>query len=158
MFQRNEAKGRLVKRWFSLGSDGQSTTGFTLIEVVVAMAILGVALTVIIELFSGGLRLARTSAEYTKAINYARMKMEEIAVKQTLEEGTQEGEFDHTFRWQIETKKVDVLPIEKGIDFMPSTELFQVKVNVLWKSGPRERSTRLETYRTIKLEDKEKQS
>jgi general secretion pathway protein I len=134
------------------------TRGFTLIEVVVAMAILGVALTVIIELFSGGLRLARTSAEYTRAVNYARIKMEEIAVQQTMEEGIQEGEFDHTFRWQVETKKVDVLPIEKGIDFMPPTELFQVKVNVLWKSGSRERSTRLETYRTIKLEEEEKKS
>jgi general secretion pathway protein I len=122
------------------------------------MAILGVALTVIIELFSGGLRLARTSAEYTRAVNYARIKMEEIAVQQTMEEGIQEGEFDHTFRWQVETKKVDVLPIEKGIDFMPPTELFQVKVNVLWKSGSRERSTRLETYRTIKLEEEEKKS
>jgi general secretion pathway protein I len=124
----------------------------------VAMAILGVALTVIIELFSGGLRLARTSAEYTKAINYARIKMEEIAVKQTMEEGIQEGEFDNTFRWQVETKKMDVLPIEKGVDFRPPTELFQVKVNVLWKSGSKERSTRLETYRTIKLEDEEKKS
>jgi general secretion pathway protein I len=158
MFQGNEAKARFVKGWFTLGSDDRSTTGFTLIEVVVAMAILGIALTVIIELFSGGLRLARTSAEYTKAINYARIKMEEMAVKQTIEEGTQEGEFDHTFRWQVETKKVDVLPIEKGIDFKPPTELFQVKVNVLWKSGSKERSTRLETYRTIKLEDEEKKS
>ncbi len=132
--------------------------GFTLIEVVVAMAILGVGLTVIIELFSGGLRLGRTSVEYTKAINYARMKMEEITVKQSMEEGSEEGEFDNTFRWQVETKKVDVLSIEKGIDFKPPTELFQVKVNILWKSGSKERSTRIETYRTIKLEDEGKKS
>ena len=158
MFQRTRASERSKKGWHTSSRHVFSTTGFTLIEVVVAMAILGVALTVIIELFSGGLRLARTSAEYTKAINYARIKMEEIAIKQTMEEGTQEGEFDHTFRWQVETKKVDVLPIEKGIDFKPPTELFQVKVNVLWKSGSRERSTHLETYRTIKLEDEEKKS
>ncbi len=36
--------------------------GFTLIEVVIALALLGIGLTVILELFSGGLRLARTSA------------------------------------------------------------------------------------------------
>jgi general secretion pathway protein I len=83
--------------------------GFTLIEVVVAMALLAVGLTVIIELFSGGLRLGRTSMEYTKAVNYGRMKMEEIVVKQTMEEGSEEGKFDETFRWQIETKKVDRL-------------------------------------------------
>ena len=63
--------------------------GFTLIEVVVALFILGVGLTVIIELFSGGLRLGRTSMEYTKAVNYARMKMEETMAKPVVEAGTQ---------------------------------------------------------------------
>ncbi|NWG02305.1 MAG: prepilin-type N-terminal cleavage/methylation domain-containing protein, partial [Syntrophaceae bacterium] len=48
--------------------------GFTLIEVLLAVLILGIGLTLIIELFSGGLRLARTSEEYTRAVNYARMK------------------------------------------------------------------------------------
>jgi general secretion pathway protein I len=132
--------------------------GFTLIEVVVAMALLAVGLTVIIELFSGGLRLGRTSMEYTKAVNYGRMKMEEIVVKQTMEEGSEEGKFDETFRWQIETKKVDILPVEKGIDFKPPAELFQVKINILWKSGLKERSTYIESYKAIKPENVEKKS
>lgn len=36
---------------------GKRNPGFTLIEVVVALAILGIGLVVIIELFGGGLRL-----------------------------------------------------------------------------------------------------
>lgn len=134
------------------------TKGFTLIEVVVAMAILGIGLIVIIELFSGGLRLARTSIEYTEAVNYARMKMEELGVKQTIEEGSEEGEFDNTFRWQVETKKVDILPIQTGTDYKAPVDLFQVKVKVFWKSGSKERSTALETYRTIKPEEYETES
>jgi general secretion pathway protein I len=133
-------------------------TGFTLIEVVVATAILGVALTVIIELFSGGLRLARTSAEYTKGINYARMKMEEMTVKQTIGEGSEEGEFDATYRWRVETKRVDIIPVEKGLDFNPPVELFQININVSWKSGLKERSTGIESYRMIRSEDEEKKS
>lgn len=134
------------------------TRGFTLIEVVVAMAILGIGLTVIIELFSGGLRLLRTSTEYSKAVNYARVKMEEIAVKQTMQEGSEEGEFDNTYRWQVETRRVDLIPGEHGPEFNPPVELFQVKVNILWKSGIRERATSLETYRTIKPEEYEETS
>ena len=149
---------RFKKGLFTSGIDGCSTTGFTLIEVVVAMAILAVGLTVIIELFSGGLRSGRTSIEYTKAVNYARMKMEEIAVKQTMEEGSEEGEFDDTFRWQVETKRVDILPEKDKTDFMPPAELFQVKINILWKSGLKEKSTRIESYKTIRLEDVEKKS
>jgi general secretion pathway protein I len=158
MGQRNMAIARFKKGLFTTGIDGYSTTGFTLIEVVVAMAILAVGLTIIIELFSGGLRLGRTSVEYTKAVNYARMKMEEIAVKQTMEEGSEEGEFDNTFRWQVETKRVGILPVEDKTDFKPPAELFLVKINILWKSGSKERSTRIESYKTIRLEDVEKKS
>lgn len=132
--------------------------GFTLIEVVVGLAILGVGLMVIIELFAGGLRLGRVSEEYTKAVNYGRMKMEELAVKPPSGEGVEEGEFNETYRWKIETKRIDLLPFERDTDFKPPVELFHVKVDVIWKSGLKERSVGLESYRTIKLESDEKKS
>ncbi len=132
--------------------------GFTLIETVIALAILGIGLTLIIELFSGGLRLARTSEEYTKAMGFARMKLEEIISQQNIEEGTVEGEFDDTFRWQMSAKKMDLLPVEKGSDFKPPVELFQVRVDVLWKSGAKERSATIESYKVNKSEENEKQS
>jgi len=132
--------------------------GFTLIEVLVAVAILGIGLTAILELFSGGLRLGRASEEYTKAVNYARMKMEEMAVKPDVAEGVEEGSFDDTFRWQVEVKKVDLLPVEDKPDFKLPAHFFQVQINVIWKSGSKERSTRIESYRTIKPTDEEKKS
>jgi general secretion pathway protein I len=132
--------------------------GFTLIEVVVALAILGVGLIVIIELFSGGLRLGKTSEEYTKAVEYARMKMEEIAVQRSVEEGIEEGEFDDVFHWRVGAKKMDILPIEKSSDFKPPVDLYQIQVNITWKSGSKERSVGIESYKTIKLEDHEKGS
>ena len=49
----------------------RSKKGFTLLEVIIALAILGIGLTVIMELFSGGLRLGRVSHEYTQAMNFA---------------------------------------------------------------------------------------
>ena len=134
------------------------TQGFTLIEIIVALAILGIALTVIIELFSGGLRLGRFSKEYTNAVNYARMKMEEIESQENIEEGTLEGEFDPIFHWRVGMKKVDILPAEKSADFKPPVELFQIKVDVMWKSGSQERSASIESYRTIKGQDHEKKS
>ena len=156
MNQRSKSRIRYKKVVITLGRDVFSTTGFTLMEVVVAMAILGVGLTVIIELFSGGLRLVRTSGEYTKAVNYARLKMEEVTIKPTVAEGSEEGEFDGTYRWQVDVKRVDLLPERIETDYKPSVELFQVKVQVLWKSGAKERSAVFETYRTIKLEEEEK--
>jgi general secretion pathway protein I len=127
--------------------------GFTLLEIVVAMAILGIGLVVIIELFSGGLRLARVSEEYTKAAGYARMKMEEVSLAKSLEEGIQEGEFDSFYRWAVEVKKVDLLPPGKETSYQPPVTLYRVRVDVLWKSGMRERSAVLETYRLLKAEE-----
>ncbi len=131
--------------------------GFTLIEVVVALAILGVGLTVIIELFSGGLRLARASMEYTRAVNYARMKMEEVTLKPAIQEGTEGGESDDgAFRWQVGVKKVDLLSIDKSVDYKPPIDLFQVKIDVFWKSGAKERSASIESFRAIKPDDEGK--
>ena len=124
-----------------------------MIEIVVAMAILGVGLIAIIELFSGGLRLGRASEDYTKAVGLARMKMEEFALKDRLEEGNEVGDFDRDFRWQVGVKKVDILPAEKFPEFRPPVELYQIKVNILWRSGSREKSAGIETYRTVKVEE-----
>ena len=140
----------------SLGERGRVRGGFTLIEVVIALAILGVGLMAIIELFSGGLRLGRVSKEYTKAVNYARVKMEEVRLKPPTGEGTEEGEFDDLFRWEVDVKKVDLLPVEKGTDFKPPAELFLIKVNVIWKSGFKERSVGLQSYQIAKREESEK--
>ena len=126
-----------------------------MIEIVVAMAILGIGLIVIIELFSGGLRLGRTSEEYTKAVGLARMKLEEIALTEHLEEGEEEGEFDKDFRWQIGVNKVDILPPERFTEFKPPVELYQIKVNIVWKSGSRERSAGVETYKTVSTHDQQ---
>jgi general secretion pathway protein I len=132
--------------------------GFTLIEVVVAMAILGIGLVVIIELFGGGLRLGRASQEYTKAAGYARMKMEEINLASALEEGIQEGEFDGQFRWQVEVKKVDLLPADKETSYRPPVDLYWVRIDVLWRSGSKERAAALESYRLLRAEEGEQSS
>lgn len=129
--------------------------GFTLIEVVVALAILGVGLIVIIELFSGGLRLGKVAEEYTQAISYARLKMEDLAAGQQLVEGMEEGEFDKKYRYQIEVKKVDLYPFQEQVDFQPPLLLYKIKLSVLWKSGLRERSADFESFRTFKPEEAE---
>ena len=132
--------------------------GFTLIEVIIAIAILGIGLTVIMELFSGGLRLARVAEEHTRAMNYASLRMEEIATQKTVEEGEEEGEFDKTFRWQVGIKKVDILGGDHGTEFKPPATLYHIRLLVLWKSGSGERSASLETYKTVKSGIDEKKS
>ena len=132
-------------------NSARAERGFTLIEVVVAVTILGIGLAVIVELFGGGLRLERTSEEYTRAVGYARMKMEEISFTTSLGEGVEEGEFDRDYRWHMEVRKVDLIP-SRGIEtsYRPPVELYRVRIDVLWKSGFNERTAWVESYRALK--------
>jgi general secretion pathway protein I len=134
---------------------GRGQGGFTLVEVVVAMAILGISLVLVIELFSGGLRLGRASEEYTVAAQLARQKIEEIALYKLVKEGIEEGEFDSTYRWQVEVKKIDLLPLTNETDYKPPAYLYQIQVRIIWKSGSKERTTRVETFRAVKPETDE---
>ncbi len=79
---------------------GTETAGFTLIEVIVAIAILGISIAMVMQLFAAGLRAARTSCDYTRAVVHAKDKMEELSV--TLENDS--GEFEDGFRWEAETQ------------------------------------------------------
>jgi len=124
--------------------------GFTLIEVVIALSIMGIGLMVIMELFSGGLRLGRFSEEHTRALRYASVKLEEISIRKTLEEGEEEGEFDPDFRWKVGVRKMDLLPVEKEADFRRPAELYHIRIDVMWNSGTKHRATSLESYRTVK--------
>jgi hypothetical protein len=81
-----------------------------------------------------------------------------MTVKSKMEEGSEEGKFDETFRWQVGVKKVELLPVEKKTEFKAPVELFQIQVKVIWKSGSRERSTYLESYKTMRVEEDEKKS
>ncbi len=128
---------------------GRRDRGFTLIEIVVALAVLGVGLIVIIELFSGGLRLGRVSQEYTQAVAYGRLKMEDISLSREMKEGLEEGEFDKKFRWRLEVKKVDILPIEEGTDLALPVDLYEIKLHVIWQSGTKERAALIESMKAI---------
>jgi len=119
-------------------------SGFTLLEVLVAMAVLAICLTVIMELFSGGLKSGYLSKEYIDAVYLAREKMEEILTNDQLEEHTAEGEGSGVFRWQTE-----VHPVEEAEEAAPQLpfRLFEIRVKVLWKEGERQKSYMIHTLK-----------
>jgi hypothetical protein len=75
-----------------------------------------------------------------------------------MKEGAEEGEFDKNFRWQMEVKKVDILASEERGDIALPVELYQIKLNVIWKSGAQERSATIESMKVIKWTDYEAES
>ena len=124
--------------------DQKRIKGFTLLEVMVALSILGIALTVLIQLFSGGLRQAKNSRDYTKAVLYAKQVMEEVAMKEILAEGIENGDLTDGYRWQVTVSPQEISTEE---DF--PVELFCLQVDIFFTQGEKEKKVELRTLKTI---------
>ena len=114
--------------------------GFTLLEVLVAVALLGTCFLVVSQLFSGSLRLAGLTEHYCQATGFADRKMDEIlqSTEEVDEEGyTDSGDFNGLFKWEVSVTPYEGLAVEDELDFPLS--LFNVQVKVTWGEGERQR-------------------
>ena len=106
-----------------------SANGFTLMEILVAISVLAIALVVILQLFSGGLKSGRISDAYTMGIFHAKEKMEEILLSESLTPGITEGEFEDGYRWRAAIEQV--VQTEEEAAKLP-LDMFQITVAVSW--------------------------
>ncbi len=79
-----------------------ATAGFTLLEVMVAMAILGYSVVALIEVFGHGLRTTQMVAKRTHMALEARRILDQVLRSQSLEELEDEGQDEErNLAWQI---------------------------------------------------------
>ena len=138
----------------STGSPGRSPSttdrqrGFTLLEVLVAFAVLAVALGVAFEIFTTGLRGARSADALTQAVLIAESRLARVGVETELTPGESEGETDDGTRWRIDIRDQ---PAEDGDDervVTPSLPvLLDIIVTVSWGDGAGRQSFVLRTSR-----------
>ncbi|MEK6527784.1 MAG: prepilin-type N-terminal cleavage/methylation domain-containing protein [Nitrospirota bacterium] len=121
--------------------------GFTLIEVMVAMAIMAISLVVVMQLFSASLKISRLSGDYTRAIVHAKGKMEELSIKP----GQGTGVFEDGFKWESEVQPYE--DIKEELETL-DVNLLKIKVKIIWsgKSNKQE-SIEMASLRIIQ-EDK----
>jgi prepilin-type N-terminal cleavage/methylation domain-containing protein len=121
-----------------------SNEGFTLLEILVALAILATAVTIIFQLFSASLRNIAVSEDVVAASVRAEAKMREILSNEELSVDSWTENADDGYRFAVniaETlqQKTDSLPIQ----------LLQIDVAITWTKNSKERSLRLKTYKTV---------
>ncbi|MCP5159604.1 MAG: type II secretion system protein [Gammaproteobacteria bacterium] len=123
--------------------------GFSLLEVLVAFAILSISLGVLLQVFATGLRNAGTSGDYTRAILYAESILAAIGRESPLAEGEHSGPVDEQFSWRS-----TVSAYSEG---MPDSEqvrvrAYRISVEVYWSGWVQNRSVVLETLRLASVE------
>jgi type II secretion system protein I len=118
-----------------------SESGFTLLEVLVALAILGTAVVASIQGVSQGLRLLKSAGDQQQAIIVADQKARELLVPV---EGTESGT-DGRFSWE-RTARVLETPDLTPADAIPQWRRFQISVVVTWDA---QRRLEVSTQRTV---------
>ena len=127
------------------------TAGFTLIEVLVAFAILSLTVIVAVQGFAQGLRLLKLSGEHQRAILIADQKAREVVMpKEGREEGT-EG----AFAWQRIIRPVAAPELE-GPGRPAKWHVYEINVQVAW--GEQRRSVNVTTMRTVSEAEEREES
>lgn len=108
--------------------------GFTLLEVIVAMALFAAGIVMVSRLFIGSLRLSAGARDASAGAIYARQRMEEALLAPDPAEGVTQGAFGEGYRWKLETS------IARPEEEKPYDEI-RYRVTVTWDDGGRERAT-----------------
>jgi len=121
--------------------------GFTLLEVLVSLAVMAIAMTLVIQLFSANLQAVVRSGDMTSAIVKGESRLKEILAEPFLKETAWNEVTDDGYRIDVAIseamrEKTDNLPVN----------LMEIVLIVHWIDGFREKSLR---FKTMKVVDKQ---
>jgi prepilin-type N-terminal cleavage/methylation domain-containing protein len=119
---------------------GAAAAGFTLLEVVVALAIASFALVALFHAGSGGLAASDTAARIDEAVERAQSRLEVLARSGGIIPGWMTGDDGDGYRWEVQAR-----PLGQRQGERPA--LYEVAVSISWRSGRHSRSVVLETRR-----------
>lgn len=117
----------------------------TLIEVLVAFVVLSLTMAVILHIFSGGMRNARLSDSYSRAVFLAQSKLAAVGIEQPLAPGEDSGQVNANLHW-----RVSILAVDDGGEadrlLMPVRQ-YLVRTTVAWQEDGRDKQVELSSMR-----------
>lgn len=118
--------------------------GFSLLEVLVAFAILALSLGVLMNIFARATQTTIVSSQYSQAASLIESKLATVGNAIPLEAGTIAGEPENGFEWEL-----SILPVELSEDAAtePPATAYVIHGSVLWRDLGKVRRLTLSTLR-----------
>ncbi|MFC6841345.1 type II secretion system protein XpsI [Xanthomonas theicola] len=112
--------------------------GYTLIEVIVAFALLALALTLLLGSLSGAARQVKRADQLSRATLYAQSLLAAQGVEQRLQPGREQGSFEQgRYRWTLEVAPyVDARRPPDAAAVPGAPTLLQLSLQVRWGDDP----------------------
>ena len=128
----------------------RSEAGFTLLEVLLAVVILGVSLTTILLQFQTALHAGSVSQERTNAVIYAKEKLESLKIEDELFESSQSGVLESGHEWETEVSLYEYEDLAEDISYEDLRyETYKLRSTIKWNSGIKKRQVELITLKSV---------
>lgn len=122
-------------------------SGFSLLEMIVAIALLGLAVSGLISMISSSLAGAAMTREYERAAMLAKTRMNELLVMRPIPLGApMSGAFSESSGWEATARPT----LEFGSSATGS-QIVRVDLKVWWQAGSERRSIDFEGYRRVRI-------
>lgn len=128
-------------------SEAGGDRGFTLVEVLVALAILSLSLPVLFSVFGESLHRTQVSEARTVAASLAETLLAQAGIERPLRIGEETGVFHGPYRWRMRTTPYD----DGGGTAAWKVDVYRVAATVSWGESAREALT----LTTLRLAPKE---
>jgi general secretion pathway protein I len=124
-------------------ADEAGEAGFTLIEVIVALAMLSAGLSVLLGMISTGLERTGVAGRTAEAASLAQSLLAQIGTDFPIKPDQREGVFPNGDRWHLTMQ-----PYRRSRDGAErAVELYQVSAQIEWTKGQEPRAFALSTLR-----------
>ena len=121
----------------------QREAGFTVIEIIVALAILALSLSVLFGVISDGLLRTNQAAKMEQAVSLAQSLLAKVGTELPVRQGLVAGEFADGFRWNVRME-----PYGDNADRQQwPLDAYKVSAEVIWGDRSREESVTVSTLR-----------
>jgi general secretion pathway protein I len=126
------------------GAARRGQDGFTLLEIIVAFALIATAVLLAVQLFSANLRAIATSESHMRAAAYAGAVMREITTDEDFPNNASTSGFVDIYRFETSAVKVDE---ERNSTI--NADLYRIDVTLSWREGNRDKTISLSSLKLV---------